>query len=143
MEVNMRETEVSPISLRDVKKLKAKKVASHFLDLKKRCGIPNAFVYHFWNLLIIFDSLGHYIIYGTDLFGHYTMRKGLLSMYSVIYPSIAIAALYTWALIDRTDLTFKTLWVYKTQQFTLFGAIVCYAVDAILFIVDKHMFCTL
>ena len=94
------EPETPGITLRDVKKLKAKKIATSLFDFERRCGIPNNYVYHFWNLLIIFDSLGHYIIYGTDWFGHYTMRKGLLSMYSVIYPSIAIASVYTWAIID-------------------------------------------
>ena len=92
--------EKSPITFKDIKKLKAEKVATSLLNFEKRCGIPSKYIYHFWNILIIIDSLGKYLIYGTDLFGHYTIRKGLLSMYSVIYPAIAIGSLYIWALID-------------------------------------------
>ena len=124
-----------------------KKIAVLFersLHLEKRFGIPNWFVYHLWNLVIIFDSLGKYIIYNTDLFGHYTIRKGILGMYSVIYPAIAIAILYTISLIESgADKVYMMVWVYKLQVVVLYVAITCYGIDAVFFIFDKKVFCKL
>ena len=103
----------SPIAFKDVKRLKVEKIGKSMMNLEKRCGIPNYAVYHFWNLLCIFDSFGKYILYNTNLFGHFTLRKGILSLYSTMYPMIAIFFLYIWAIVDQTDLVFKKMWVYK------------------------------
>ena len=102
------------MTIEDLKKVKLKKIGKSFLYLEKRFGIPNWFVYHFWNLVIIFDSLGKFIIYNTDLFGHYTIRKGLLGMYSVMYPAIAIAILYVIASLESgTEKVYTMVWIYK------------------------------
>ena len=105
--------ETSPVTFRDAKKLKMKKIGHSILNLEKRCGCSNKLVYHLWNILTIFDTFGKYLIFSTDLFGHYTFRKGILSLYSMIFPGFAIFLLYVWALLDRTDVVFKTMWVYK------------------------------
>ena len=72
-----------------------RKIHKRALDVRN-CGLEDEQVFHGWNNIIIFDSLGKYIMLKLDLFGHYTIRKGLLSMYSVIYPAIAIAILYAY-----------------------------------------------
>ena len=45
-------------------------------------GLPNAVTFHLWNWVIILDSFSKYILFNTNLFGTYTTRKGILSMYS-------------------------------------------------------------
>ena len=75
-------------------------ISRRLLDCR-RCGLEDKFVLHAWTIFLLFDSLGKFILFNTNLFGHYTIRKGLLSIYSVVYMSIAIAALYMWYLLDE------------------------------------------
>ena len=113
------------------------------MHLEKRWNIPNYVVYHFWNIMIIVDCIGKYFVYNTNLFGHFTLRRGLLSIYSTMYPGIAILLLYTTTLIIKNDVVFWMLWVYKMQVFTLWAAILLYAFDGALFVSNKRMFCKL
>ena len=124
------------------KKKKADKILKVLLNFN-HCGISDCVAYHVWNLIIIFDSLGKYLVYNTDFFGHYTLRKGLLSFYSVVYPAIVIAILYVYAFFAGTEQAFVMIWVYKVQWITLWAAIICYFIDASLFVYDKHLFCKL
>ena len=107
------------------------------------CGLSDFFVYHAWNLIIIFDSLGKLILFNTNLFGHYAVRRGLLSLYSVMYPAMAIAVIYAYTFCAGPNTAFAMLFLYRVQVFTLLAAIACYALDALVFIYDKKLFCTL
>ena len=129
--------------LSDVKTKKGiKKLANQFLDCKQ-CGLEDKFVLHAWTWFILFDSLSKYILFNTNFFGHYTTRRGLLSIYSVVYMSIAIAFVYAWYLLDKNDSAFKLVWLVRFHTFTFGAAFICYAFDGIIFIIDERMFCTL
>ena len=131
------------IKLRDfTKKRGLRKITQRVLDCK-RCGLEDKFVLHAWTCFILFDSFGKTILFSTNFFGHYTTRRGLTSIYSVIYMSIAIAAIYTWYLLDPYDSAYKLVWLVRFHMFTLGAAIVCYGIDGILFVLDEKMFCTL
>ena len=108
------ETEGSSLNLQDFEQADVKKISSSILDLRN-IGLEDWLAYHVWNWIIILDSLGKYILYNTDLFGHYGFRRGILGMYSVVYPSIAIAILYVYAFLEQTDKAFLMIWVYKLQ----------------------------
>ena len=119
-----------------------KKIAKHFLDCK-HCGLEDKFVLHAWTWFILFDSLGKYILFNTNFFGHYTTRRGLLSIYSVVYMSIAIAFIYAWYFFDNKDSVFKLVWLVRFHTFTFVAACICYSFDAIIFLIDMRLFCTL
>ena len=70
---------------------------SKYLNIKRMCGIPNSVVFHVWNIFIIADSLGHFILFNTNLFGDETPNKGVISSYSIILMSIGIAAIYIYS----------------------------------------------
>ena len=70
---------------------------SRFLNIKKMCGIPNAVVFHVWNIFIIADSLGHFILFNTKMLGGETPNKGVLSSYSIILMTMGIAAIYIYS----------------------------------------------
>ena len=117
--------------------------AHEWLDTRS-CGFEDKSVFHFWNCLIIFDSLGKFIVYNTNLFGHYTIRKGLLSVYSVIFPAIAVAFLYGYYFYAAPIQTaFVVKFLKNVQWFILIAAIFCYGLDAFVFITDKKLFCKL
>ena len=107
----------------------------------KRCGLTDKFVLHGWTCFLLFDSFSKYIAIKTNVFGHYSMNSGIMSIYSTIYMSLAIAALYLWFLFDHTDVAFKLIWLVRIIAFTLYAAILCYSLDAMLFVLDKRMFC--
>ena len=114
------------------------------VSLYKLTGIPNAVTYHVWNWIIIFDSLGKYVLFNTNIFGHYTSRKGILSMWSQQYAGIIIMVMYLYAfLVPISERDFITLWIYKAQVIVLAVAAACYALDGIFYIFDKHTFCTM
>ena len=92
---------------------------------------------------MILDSFAKYILFGTDVFGHYTMGKGLLSMYAVMLPTFGIAALYVYYFHAGNEKTYCLVWSYKLQMIMLITAMVCYSFDGLLFIFNKKMFCTL
>ena len=114
----------------------------HLLDFRN-CGIPDWLTFHVWTWLLIIDSLGKYFLFSTDLFGHYAVRKGVLGMYSVIYPTIGLTFLYFYYLCTEIEKLICLIWMYKLQTITLYIALLCYTFDGILFIFDKKMFCTL
>ena len=118
----------------DIKHRRGKRIAYKLLHIKHRLGIEDQYIYHIWNILIIFDCLGKYFLYETNLFGHYTLRRGLLSIYSTVYPGMAILILYLVTLLKTKDVAWWMVWVYKMQVFTLWGAILLYGFDAILFL---------
>lgn len=62
---------------------------------------------------MIFESIGKFLLFGTNLFGHYTIRKGLLSMYSVMLPTLAIAMLYAYFFFAGSEKTYVLIWMYK------------------------------
>ena len=66
-----------------------------------------------------------------------------MSVYTVIYASLGIACVYFWYLTDQTDTNFKLEWLIKLHVYTLIAGCGTYALDALLFNLDKHMFCTL
>ena len=110
----------------------------------RHCNVEDRTVFHFWNNLIIFDSLGKFIVYNSDLFGHYTVRKGLLSVYSVIFPAIAVAILYLYYFyVTKSEVAFVVRFITNLQWFILIAAIFCYGLDAFLFVTDKKLFCKL
>ena len=117
-------------------------ISRRLLDCQM-CGLEDKFVLHAWTIFLLFDSLGKFILFNTNFFGHYTTRRGLVSIYSVVYMSLAIASIYMWWLLDREDSAFKLVWLVRFHSFAMWAAIVCYAIDGILFVLDKRMFCTL
>ena len=91
------------VTMSDLKKLKINTIKRKLLHIEHRLGIPNYVVYHMWNLLFIIDSFAKYLIFNTNLFGHYTLSKGLFSIYSQVITGFVIAVLYFWCLISGTD----------------------------------------
>ena len=64
-------------------------------------------------------------------------------MYSVMLPSIGIAVLYIYYFHAEHEKTYCLMWMYKLQMIMLAIACFCYALDGLIFIFDKHLFCTL
>ena len=130
------ENSPSPISfrksMRDLKKGKPKRLVNRIFDCKKCCGFQDEFVLHAWTWFIMIESLIKFILYNTDIFGHFCSHRGLVSVYSVVYASIGIAAVYFWYILDPRDSDFKLEWLVKLHQYTLIVAIACYAIDALL-----------
>ena len=79
-----------------------------------------------------------------NLFGRYTIKKGILSIYSTAYPALALAALYVYYFIgDDKQTAFTVRFITNLQGFILGAACFCYAIDAFAFIYDKKLFCKL
>ena len=87
------------------------------------------------------ESGGTQPLNSTNFFGHYSMNSGIMSIYSTIYMSLGIAALYLWLFIDPTDQAFKLIWLVRFHTITLFATVLCYSLDGMLFVIDKRMFC--
>ena len=134
-------------SMRDLKKGKHKKALNRFtrriFDCKRCCGFEDKFILHAWTWFMMIESLIIFILYNTDVFGHFCQNRGLLSVYSVMYASLGIACVYFWYIVDTTDPGFKLEWLVKLHLYTLIAGCVMYALDALLWNLDKHMFCTL
>ena len=64
-------------------------------------------------------------------------------MQSVALPTIGMAALYAYYFRAGSEQSFTLIWIWKLNHYMLIIALVCYAIDALFFIFDKHMFCTM
>ena len=105
------------------------------------CGIPNAVVFHVWNIFIIADSIGHFILFNTNVLGGETPNKGVLSSYSIILMTIGIAAIYIYSFYAEDQRSEAIRHTYKLNMVTLVTASVCYLFDAYLFNFEKKTFC--
>ena len=70
-------------------------VANKTLDARF-LGLTDKQVFHFWNSLVIFDAFGKLFLISLNLLGRYTIKKGILSIYSTAYPALALACLYAY-----------------------------------------------
>ena len=55
-----------------------------FLNFEKSLGIPNIYIVHIWNNIMIFDALSKFLLLGLEskIFGHYWTNKGVISTYA-------------------------------------------------------------
>ena len=123
---------------------KMKIIAKDQLNLKKTYGIPNWFLFHLWNLFVIFNAVVNYLLYNTTVFGHYNKRKGVLSTYLQIYLAVPIAILYTMSLCaGKVERIHIITWLFKYHVICVAVLVVAYFMDGLLYIFDNHAFCTL
>ena len=64
-------------------------------------------------------------------------------MFSQLYMSLGVAMLYIYYFFAGREVTFVLIWTYKFLVIMLWVVLVCYTLDAVIYIVDEHMFCTL
>ena len=112
--------------------------------MKRLTGMPNVCTFHIWNWIIILDSIGKYVMFQTNLFGHYAIRKGILSMYSQEMAGIVFFVVYSYHFCAGDDnRDFVVLFLYKLNTILLIIICACYAIDSGLWIFDKHTFCNM
>ena len=105
------------------------------------CGIPNSIVFHIWNIFIVADSIGHFVLFNTEILGDETPNKGVLSSYSIILMSIGIGAIYGYSFFAEDQRSEAIRHTYRLNMITLVVASVCYLFDAYLFNFEKKTFC--
>ena len=103
--------------------------------------MPNWVVFHLWNLFMIVDAISKYIWFHTNLMGHYTVRRGILSMYSQELMTVGILCLYMYYFCAGTERQFAVQWLFKLQVVSLCVAMLCYGVDGLLYCFDYEAFC--
>ena len=70
-------------------------------------------------------------------------RRGLLSAYVVVLPTIAVGMLYIYYFFAKEEETYAMVLQFRLQSIMLVAALVCYAIDYALLKYDSHLFCTL
>ena len=118
-------------------------VAHEWLDCRA-LNLDDKTVFHGWNCLFLADAFGKFVLLNLNLFGRYTVKKGILSIYSTIYPAIALLALYIYYFFaERVQMAFLVRFITNLQVFILGAACFCYAIDALVFVYDLKLFCKL
>ena len=62
------------------------KTGKKLFNLEKSLGTPSRMIHHVWNIFMIFLAIWLYVLYYTQIFGYYNVRRGLLTMPSIIIP---------------------------------------------------------
>ena len=117
--------------------MRGKRLARQIFDCKRLIGLEDKFVLHTWTIYLMIEALVKFLLFNTDIFGHFCSHRGLTSVYSVMYSTIGIACVYFWYLFDHTDAIFKLEWLYKAHLYTLIIAVCCYGLDALMWKFDK------
>ena len=65
---------------------KVGKTGKKLFNLERSLGIPNKLLHHVWNIFMMCLAIWLYVLYYTQTFGHYNVRRGLLTMPSIIIP---------------------------------------------------------
>ena len=85
----------------------------YYLDLEHRCGLKNAFVFHMWVWILFVEALSKLILDfsveifdRTDLHDLNDTRRGLLSTYVIILPTVAVAMLYIYYFFAKEEETY-------------------------------------
>ena len=117
--------------------MRGKRLARQIFDCKRLIGLEDKFVLHTWTIYLMVEALVKFLLFNTNIFGHFCSHRGLTSVYSVMYSTIGIACVYFWYLFDHTDAIFKLEWLYKTHLYALIIAVCCYGLDALMWKFDK------
>ena len=120
------------------------------MDLERRCGFKNKFVFHMWVWILFIESLSKIVLDvsveffdATDLEDLNDTRRGLLSTYVVVLPTIAVGMLYIYYFFAKEEETYAMVLQFRLQSIMLIAALVCYGIDYALLRYDSHLFCTL
>ena len=91
-----------------------KRNAKKRLNLAKTCGISNKALTHNWNIFMIVLCTWLFVLYYTDTFGHYNVRRGLLTTPGIVFPEIPVAMLYAYSFFSgRSEFPHILMWLYK------------------------------
>ena len=120
-----------------------KSVAYDWLDCRI-INLDDKTVFHGWNCLFLTDAFGRFILLNTNLFGRYTVTKGILSIYSTFYPASALLALYIYYFFaERAQTAFLVMFMMVLQEVILGAACFFYAIDSLIYVYDFKLFCKL
>ena len=107
-------------------------------------------VFHVWVWILFMESLSKVIVdFSIEFFDTAELhdlndtRRGLLSTYVVVLPTLAVAMLYVYYFFAKEEETYAMVLQFRLQSIMLIAAVVCYCIDAALLKYDEHLFCTL
>ena len=122
----------------------------YYLDLERRCGFDNTVIFHMWVWILFIESLSKIVLdFSVEFFDAADLedlndtRRGLLSTYVVVLPTIAVAMLYIYYFFAKEEETYAMVLQFRLQSIMLIAAVVCYTIDWALLRYDEHLFCTL
>ena len=85
----------------------------YYLDLERRCGFDNTVVFHMWVWILFIESLSKIVLdFSVEFFDATELeelsdtRRGLLSTYVVVLPTIAVAMLYIYYFFAKEEETY-------------------------------------
>ena len=84
-----------------------------------------------------------YVLYYTQTFGHYNVRRGLLTMPSIIFPQIPMTILYGMSLWSGFDYAFLLASMYKGSMCHMVVALLCWIIDCFLYLFAEDDYCQL
>ena len=90
------------------------------MDLERRCGLSNEFVFHMWVWILFIESLSKVILDlsveffdATELEDLNDTRRGLVSSYVVVLPTIAVAMLYVYYFFAKDEKTYAMVLQFR------------------------------
>ena len=84
-----------------------------------------------------------FLVYEVMIFGTYNKGKGLTSMYTQMFPTPGLVALYLYYPCAETERTYVLIWLYKFVTILLWSTVISYGIDLFMFYYDTHLFCAL
>ena len=84
-----------------------------------------------------------YVLYYTHTFGHYNVRRGLLTMPSIIIPQIPMTVLYGMSIWSRFDYVFMLSMMYKVSMLNMTISLFCTIIDSCLYLFAQRDYCQL
>ena len=84
-----------------------------------------------------------FLVYEVGIFGRYNKGKGVSSMYTQMYPTPGLVALYLYYPCAGMERTYCLIWLYKLITILLWSTVLAYCVDLFMFYYNNHLFCAL